>query len=141
MSTPARFERAKLKRALRKGNLENLPLTMQNRSVKMCGRVLLSKAGYVNNMKSHIERPSSSSVSRRLDSTACVICGKVCRSASVLKRHMAVHKDSISHADPINPIKTLTFVCHVCHRPCKSAVGLQSHLRTHEGLFDAEHET
>ena len=48
---------------------------------------------------------------------------------------------SVSHADPINPVNTLTFVCHVCHHPCKSSAGLQSHLRTHEGLFDAEHET
>ena len=103
----------------------------------MCGHVLLSKAGYVNHMKSHIDRPSSSSVPQQPDSTVCIICGKICRSASGLKRH----KDSISHADPINPVKTLTFVCHVCHCPGKSAASLQSHLRTHEGLFDAEHET
>ena len=107
----------------------------------MSRRVLLLKAGYVNHMKSHIDRPLSSSVPQRPDSTVCVICDKVCRSASGLKRLMVEHKDSISHVDPINPFKILTFVCHVCHRPCKSAAGLQSHLRTHEGLFDAEHET
>ena len=92
-------------------------------------------------MKSHIDRPSSSSVPQQPDSTVCVICGKVCRSASGLKRHMVVLKDNISHADPINPVKILTFVCHVRHRPCKSTAGLQSHLKTQEGLFDAEHET
>ena len=66
----------------------------------------------------------------------CVfICGKVCRSASGLKRPMVVHKDGISHVDPINPVKILTFVCHVCRRPCKLAAGLQSHLRTHKGIL------
>ena len=70
------------------------------------------------------------------------VCMYVCMYVlSGLKRHMVVYKDSISHVDPINPVKTLTFVCHVCHHPCKSPSGLQSHLRTHEGLFDAEHET
>ena len=82
-----------------------------------------------------IDRPSSSSVPQRPDSTVCIICGKVCRSASGQKRQMAVHKDGIFHADPINPVKTLTFVCHVCHRPYKSADGLQSHRETHEGLI------
>ena len=136
-----RLEHAKLKRALRKRNLENLPRDLANWICETCEHVLLSKAGYVNHMKSHIDRLSSSSVLQRSDSIVCVICGKVCRSASGLKRHMIVHKDSISHADPINPVKTLTLVCHVCHHPCKSSASLQSHLRTHEGLFDAEHDT
>ena len=46
------------------------------------------------------------SVPQQPDSTVCVICSKVCRSASGLKRHMVVHKDSICHADPINPVMT-----------------------------------
>ena len=136
-----RLERAKLKRALRKGNREDLPCDHANWICETCGRVLLSKAGYVNHIKSHIDRPSSSSVPQRPDSTVCVICRKVCRSASGLKRQMGVHRDSISHPDQINTVKILTFVCHIYRRPCKSAAGLQSHLRTCEGLFDAEHET
>ena len=95
----------------------------------------------MNHMKSHIDRPSSSNVPQQPDSTVCVICGKVSRSASGLKRHLVVYKDSISHTDLITPVKTLTFVCHVCHCPCKLAAGLQCHLKTYEGLFDAEHET
>ena len=132
-----RLGRTKLKRALRKGSPENLPCDHANWIWETCRRVRLSKAGYVN----HIDRPSSSSVPQRPDSTMCVISGKVRRFASGLKRHMVVHKDNIFHAHPINPVKTLTFVCHVCHCPCKSAAGVQSHLRTNEGLFDAEHET
>ena len=95
----------------------------------------------MNHMKSHIDGPSSSSIPQRPDSTLCVIRGKVCRSASGLKWHMVVHKDRISHADPINLLRTLTFACHVCHRPCKSAADLQSHMRTYEVLSDAENET
>ena len=121
--------------------LKNFACDHANWICETCGRVLLSKTGNVNHMKSDIDRQSSSNVPQRPDSTVCVICGKVCRSSSGLKRYMVVHKDSISHEDPINSVKTLTFVCHVCHRPCKSAGGIQSHLRTHEGLFDAEHET
>ena len=97
-----RLEHAKLKRVLRKGNLENV--TMQIGSGKH-GRVLLSKAGYVNHMKSHIDRPLSSSVPQQPDSMVCVICGKVNRCASGLKRHMVVHKDSISHVDPTNLLR------------------------------------
>ena len=135
------LERAKLKTALRKGNLENLPCDHVNWICETCGRVLFSRAGCVNHMKSHIHRPSSSSVLQRPDSTVCVICGKVFRSASGLKRHIVVHKNNISHADTKNPVKILTFVNHFCHRPFKSAVGLRNHLRTYEGLFDTEHET
>ena len=67
------LERGKLKRALRKGNLENLPCDHANWICETCGRVLLSKVGCVNHMKSHIDRPSSSSVPQRPDGTVCVI--------------------------------------------------------------------
>ena len=80
-----RLKCAKLKRALWKGNLENIPCDHANWISEMCRRVL-SKTGYVNHMKFHIDSPSSSKVPQRPDSTVCVICGKVCRSASGLKR-------------------------------------------------------
>ena len=57
-----RLNRAKMKRALRKGNLENLPCDHANWICDTCGRILLSEAGYVNHLKSHIDRPSSFSV-------------------------------------------------------------------------------
>ena len=57
-----RLECAKLKRALRKGNLENLPCDHANWICEMCGHALLSRVGYVNHMKSHIDGPLSSSV-------------------------------------------------------------------------------
>ena len=127
-----RIERAKLKRTLRKGNLENVPHAYSNLICETCGRALLSKAGYVNHVKSHTATPSAANVPWQPACTVCVICSKACKSVSGLKRHMAVHKSSISHPDPINPVKNLNFVCHICHRPCKSAAGLQSHLRAHE---------
>ena len=40
----------------------------------------------------------------------CVVCGKVCKSAPGLKRHMAVHKDSIPQIDSINPIKCTSLI-------------------------------
>ena len=135
-----RMQRAKLKRDLRKGNIENLPSGSANWTCETCGRILLSKAGYVNHMKSHQRNPPARTVPPQPDSTTCAVCGKVCKSASGLKRHMAVHKDDIKHPDPINPVKTLTFVCHVCHRPCKSAAGLRSHLRAHGRTKEAEEE-
>ena len=108
-----RMQRAKLKRDLRKGNIENLPSDSANWTCETCGRILLSKAGYVNHMKSHQRNPPARTVPPQPDSTTCAVCGKVCKSASGLKRHMAVHKEDIQHPDPINPVKTLTFVCHV----------------------------
>ena len=87
-----RLERARLKRALRKGNRENLPGDHTNWICEMCRRVLLSKAGYVNHMKSYTDRPSSSSVPQQPDGTVCDIFGKVCKSVSGLKRQMVVHK-------------------------------------------------
>ena len=135
-----RTQRAKLKRDLRKGNMENLPSDSANWKCESCGRILLSKAGYVNHLKSHQRNPPARVVPPQPDSTTCAVCGKVCKSTSGLKRHMAVHKDDIKHPDPINPVKTLTFVCHVCHRPCKSAAGLRSHLRAHERTKEAEEE-
>lgn len=128
-----RIERAKLKRALRKGNEEDVLCDHANWVCETCGRILLSKAGYVNHRKSHIDRPSSYNVPQQPESTVCVACGKACKSVPGLKRHMVVHRNSIPRPDPINPVKIFTFVCHVCHRPCKSAAGLRSHLRTHRG--------
>ena len=81
-----RLERAKLKRALGKGNLENLPCDHANWIWETCGHALLSRAGYENHMKSNIGRPSSSSVPQWPDGTVSVICGKVCKSASGLER-------------------------------------------------------
>ena len=52
----------KLKRAFRKGNLENSQCDYANWIFETCGHILLSKVGYVNHKKSHIDRPSSSSV-------------------------------------------------------------------------------
>ena len=135
-----RVERAKLKRDLRKGNVDNLPCDSANWTCETCSRVLLSKAGYVNHVKSHAREHVSSTIPPHPGSTTCAVCNKVCKSTPGLKRHMVVHKDVIQYPDPINPVKTLTFVCHLCYRPCKSAAGLRSHLRAHERTKKAVEE-
>ena len=125
-----RIERAELKRDLRKGKTENLPDISSHWKCETCGRFLLSKAGYINHLKSH-QRCPTANLPPQPDSTTCAVCSKVCKSIPGLKRHMVVHKDEVKHPDTINPVRNLSFVCHLCHRPCKSAAGLRSHLRAH----------
>ena len=48
-----RLKHADFNRAVRKGNAINLPDEMNSWMCKTCGRVLLSKAGYVNHQKAH----------------------------------------------------------------------------------------
>ena len=129
-----RSQNAKLKRDTRKGIIRELPDDKPSWKCNVCERVLLSKAGYVNHLKSHAGSNNQSSYTNlppRPDSTTCVICRKVCKSASGLKRHMHVHKKDIVQPDPINPIKTTEFICHICKAPMKSNAGLNSHLRAH----------
>ena len=125
-----RLRHVKLKRELRKGCTQNLPSGFAGWICETCNRVLLSKAGYVNHLKSHENNPPNTMVHPQPDRTTCIVCKKVCKSISGLKRHMNTHKDVLQQPDPINPVKT-AFVCHLCYRPCKSAAGLRSHLRAH----------
>ena len=134
-----RIERAELKQDLRKGKTENLPDISSHWKCETCGRFLLSKAGYINHLKSH-QRCPTANLPPQPDSTTCAVCSKVCKSIPGLKRHMVVHKDEVKHPDTINPVRNLSFVCHLCHRPCKSAAGLRSHLRAHGRKAEAIEE-
>ena len=98
-----------------------------------CSRILLSKAGYVNHMKSHERVPAESThvLPPQPGDTTCAVCEKTCKTTAGLKRHMKIHKDIIPQRSAVNPITVLDFICHICHRPCKSAAGLKSHLRAH----------
>ena len=133
-----RLKHAQLKRDARKGGStvsesDNLP----SWKCGVCQRVLLSKAGYVNHIKSHdnnSKQSSYTSLPARPPNNTCVICNKSCKSTSGLKRHMAIHKKELKHPDPINPIKTTEFICHICLAPMKSNAGLKSHLRAHGRL-------
>ena len=125
-----RHGQAKLKRELCKECVHNLPSGSARWLCRKCGRVLLSKARYVNHLKSHENNPHNMLVHPQFDTTTCAICNKVFKSISGLKRHINIHNDVPLQPDPINPGKT-AFVCHLCYRPCKSAAGLRSHLRTH----------
>ena len=122
----------KLKRDLRKGVHTNLDVNITRWECETCGRILLSKAGFVNHRKSHKQQLPGDFLPPRPGDTTCSICSRVCKSTAGLKRHMAVHKANIPQESILNPVKTLTCVCHICHRPCKSVAGLKSHLRGHE---------
>ena len=81
----------------------------------VCSRILLSKAGYVNHMKSH---NSQNSASRRTACNflvhnysvhACTICPKVCKSAGGLERHFLVHRRT-----PAATNQKALFECSIC---------------------------
>lgn len=88
------FAHAAQKNDLRKGITMNLIDSTASWKCKMCGHILLSKAGYINHLKSQ-DRPTHSLLSPRPGNSACVICREACESTSGLKRHVAVHKDDL----------------------------------------------
>ena len=124
-----RVARSELKRACRKGDTVQGTLW----SCEVCGRVLLSKAGYVNHMKSHQSCGSRTTpllpVVPLPASTVhtCSVCAKVCKSAGGLKCHQKIHGDSAPHS--ISQDSPL--MCQICSKLCKSLAGLKSHLRAH----------
>ena len=58
---------------------------------------LLSKAGLINHLKSHGQRPNEAvyeeALPARRTKHTCPTCGIVCKSAGGLTRHPKVHKD------------------------------------------------
>ena len=114
---------AKFKHELHKGYAHNVPRGSARWLCEYCGRLLLFKAGYINHLKSHENIPQNMLVHPQFDPTTCIICNRVCKSISGLKRRMSIHNDVLLQPDPINPVKT-AFVCHLCYRSCKSAAGL-----------------
>ena len=131
-----RLKQSELKRALRKQDVTKIPdWVVRDLTCQVCGRILLSKAGYVNHVNSHNKPQNQAAYAHALpqqpfDKT-CSICSKVCKSAAGLKRHVSVHKDVIPDAIDINLHNKPTLNCHICLKICKSAAGLNSHLRAH----------
>ena len=101
-----------LKRQLRKGYTCHIGENMEGWKCQTCGRILLSKVGYLNHRKSHqgqfMQTPGINDVS-------CAICNKACMSASGLKRHMVVHKHKIVSSDTMG---RTSFLCHICIKLC-----------------------
>ena len=127
-----RIEHAKLKRALRKQDGSAVPADIQQElKCTECGRLLLSKAGFVNHVKSHNVRQDEQAyvdvLPPRPPKFGCNVCGLVCTSASGLTRHSKVHNDG---APQLHQVAGM-FSCHICERVCKSEAGLKSHLRAH----------
>ena len=65
-------------------------LTNSHAKCDVCECVLLTKTGYVNHMKANDNNTKQSSYTN-INNTD-VVCNKICKSASDLKRHMVVHK-------------------------------------------------
>ena len=126
-------EHAELKRALRKKDDSAVPAdVMYELKCSVCGRLLLSKAGLVNHLKSHgqwtNEEVDEEALPGRPRNYICPTCGLVCKSAGGLTRHSKIHKD-VSHPEISNKGN---FKCYICERTCKTKAGLKSHLRAHD---------
>ena len=94
----------KLKRDLRKGVPTNVDVNINRWECETCGRILLSKAGFVNHQKSHAQQPPGDVLPPRPKETTCVLCTKVCKSIAGLKRHMLVDKAVIPQKDIMDRI-------------------------------------
>ena len=96
-----RIEHENLKRELRKGYTCHIAENTEDWKCQTCGRILLSKARYVNHRKSHqgqfMQIPGIKNV-------FCAICNKVCKSASGLKRNVGVHKHQMLSSDSSDPM-------------------------------------
>lgn len=68
----------------------------------------------------------------------CVVCIKVYRSSSGLKRHMVIHRRIVGHTDSNRPTKDTKFICHIYIIPLKLNAGLKSRLRGHRRQNDME---
>ena len=93
-----RLDYAELKRNLRKRTIRGVPGDVNSWKCETCGRALLSKAGYVNHVKSHVSSQAHvihGSLPSRPQGHICLMCNKVCKSAPGLKRYIVVHKDLI----------------------------------------------
>ena len=84
-----RLKHVRVKRGLRKGTNPNLSDSTRTWQCNVCERVLLSKAGYANHLKSPNISQKQSDCINLLPSpsteTTCVICSKVFNSVSGLK--------------------------------------------------------
>ena len=128
-----RVEHAELKRALRKQDDSAVPADVINElKCSVCGRLLLSKAGLVNHLKSHgqwtNEEVDEEALPGRPRNHTCPTCGLVCKSAGGLTRHSKIHKD-VPQPETSNMGK---FKCYICERKCKTKAGLKSHLHAHD---------
>ena len=106
---------------------------------EVCGRVLLSKAGLVNHLKSHEPRRSRYIPETPIDPPSdnpgvhmCNVCTKICKSSGGLKLHMKIHATHHRGDEVTVPATHGTSLeCWICSKQCKSRAGLKSHLRAH----------
>ena len=128
-----RIQRAILKRSARKmedSNISNGSDAKHDLTCPHCGRILLSKAGYVGHVKSHERHPSfsySGLVNPSL--STCEGCGKLCKSVGGLKLHSRKCRSTVVNQSGALASTDRQLLCHHCKLKCKSLAGLKSHLR------------
>ena len=120
-----RVRHNKLKRDVRKRHINEAADEMGNQigfKCDICDRLCLTRAG----LKSHqTVHQSHQQIDYNLsDVTTCHECGKVCKSAAVLKRRVKIHGKSVAE-----PLARAVHVCRTCARECKSLSGIESPTR------------
>ena len=83
----SRMEHQQLKRRLRKGENTGLGKNTQGWTCSFCQRILLSKAGWVNHVKSHKTKNTPDNVHMFI----CPLCNKQNKSAAGLASHLRRH--------------------------------------------------
>lgn len=126
-----RMKHHKMKRAVRKGDLTDIPIV--HFKCEICSMVCLRKSGLQSHMRTHQARPH---VVYDIgdDALTCNICHKTCLTTRGLKRHMKIHDSTPVNEHPQNAagkVKPNNWVCKQCGRSCASLTGLKSHLRAH----------
>ena len=130
----SRISRAELKRATRKQDISNIPSNPEHVWIcNVCSRILLSKAGYANHMKSH--NSQSSAPRRELPATfpyiipLCMFVPYAPRSTSLLVDSNVIFW--CTRGTPAATNQKAPFQCSICNLVCKSAACLNSHLSAH----------
>ncbi|MEE8289810.1 MAG: reverse transcriptase family protein, partial [Nitrosomonadaceae bacterium] len=111
-----RVSRQQLKRAARKGILEQLPEGENFFPCSGCNRICLSRAGLIAHTRTH-----------SLVTHQCHLCHKYCKSGGGLKRHVRIHDTPVTTQN-----KYADLTCNICQKTCRSLAGLKSHYRAHK---------
>ena len=118
-----------LKRRLRKGDNHGVNNVINVWSCSFCHRILLSKAGWVNHVKS-LKEKAALHIPQKQCATECTQCDKTGYTSCELGNHMVLKNKSKQGAST-KVVANKSFPCHLCDKLYKYPAGLASHLRGH----------